>query len=157
PSIYGLEDVKEGLLCQLFGGMNSSGHQAEQEERIGSELGTETEVVDGSATRSSIAGHLGSQSILQSQSTASVNKKKTHVAAGARRRAEINVLLVGDPSTAKSQLLRHVHRLAPRGVLTSGSGSSAVGLTAYVKRDEDTDYPPILLFSEAKILSPQFP
>lgn len=48
------------------------------------------------------------------------------------------MLLCGDPGTSKSQLLQYVHKLAPRGIYTSGKGSSAVGLTAYVTRDPDT-------------------
>lgn len=47
-------------------------------------------------------------------------------------------MLVGDPSTAKSQVLQYVHKIAPRGVYTSGKGSSAVGLTAYVSKDPET-------------------
>lgn len=53
-------------------------------------------------------------------------------------RSEINILLCGDPGTSKSQLLQYVHNLAPRGQYTSGKGSSAVGLTAYVTKDPDT-------------------
>lgn len=53
-------------------------------------------------------------------------------------RADINILLCGDPSTAKSQVLQYVYKLVPRGQYTSGKGSSAVGLTAYVTRDVDT-------------------
>jgi DNA replication licensing factor MCM4 len=115
PSIYEMDDVKKGILLQLFGGTNKS-----------------------------IAKGGG--------------------AGGPRYRGDINVLLVGDPGTSKSQILQvrrnssrlsalsrrkatdvcllalaqYVHKIAPRGVYTSGKGSSAVGLTAYVTRDPDS-------------------
>ncbi|KAJ3145719.1 minichromosome maintenance protein 5 [Geranomyces variabilis] len=54
---------------------------------------------------------------------------------GMRLRGDINVLLLGDPGTAKSQLLKFVEKVAPIGVYTSGKGSSAAGLTASVIRD----------------------
>ncbi|XP_054161735.1 DNA replication licensing factor mcm4-A-like [Oppia nitens] len=53
-------------------------------------------------------------------------------------RSEVNILLCGDPGTSKSQLLQYVYNLVPRGQYTSGKGSSAVGLTAYVTKDPDT-------------------
>lgn len=108
PSIWEMEDVKKGILLQLFGGTNKS------------------------IARGGGGG-------------------------GPRYRGDINVLLVGDPGTSKSQilqvciwftchprrrsqlcLLQYVHKIAPRGVYTSGKGSSAVGLTAYVTRDPDS-------------------
>lgn len=84
PNIWELDDVKKGLLCQLFGG----------------------------------------------------NALK--LATGANFRGDINILLVGDPGTSKSQLLQYIHKLSPRGIYTSGRGSSAVGLTAYVTKDPET-------------------
>ncbi|KAK7115466.1 DNA replication licensing factor mcm4-A-like [Littorina saxatilis] len=86
PSIYENEDIKKGILLQLFGGTRKDF----------SETGR---------------GHF---------------------------RAELNLLLCGDPGTSKSQLLQYVHHLVPRGQYTSGKGSSAVGLTAYVTKDPET-------------------
>jgi DNA replication licensing factor MCM4 len=99
PSIWENEDVKKGLLLQLFGG---------------------------------------------------VSKDFTNKGRG-KFRGDLNVLLIGDPSTAKSQLLQYVHNIAPRGIFTSGKGSSIVGLTAYVTKDPDTK--DIVLESGALVLS----
>lgn len=54
---------------------------------------------------------------------------------GTKRRGDINVLLLGDPGTAKSQMLKFAEMVAPIGVYTSGKGSSAAGLTASVIRE----------------------
>jgi replicative DNA helicase Mcm len=51
-------------------------------------------------------------------------------------RGEMNALLIGDPGTAKSQLLQYVARIAPRGLYTSGRGTTAAGLTAAVVREK---------------------
>ena len=76
-----------------------------------------------------------------------VNKKLTNKSL----RGEINVLLCGDPGTSKSQLLSYVHKIAPRGLYTSGKGTSAVGLTAYVYKDPETKE--LTLESGALVLS----
>ncbi|KAI4893339.1 hypothetical protein NFI96_024144 [Prochilodus magdalenae] len=86
PSIYEHEDIKKGILLQLFGGTRKDFSQTGR-------------------------GNF---------------------------RAEINILLCGDPGTSKSQLLQYVYNLVPRGQYTSGKGSSAVGLTAYVMKDPET-------------------
>jgi len=59
---------------------------------------------------------------------------------GMRLRGDINVLLIGDPSTAKSQFLKFISKVAPIAVYTSGKGSSAAGLTASVVRDNKGEF-----------------
>jgi replicative DNA helicase Mcm len=55
---------------------------------------------------------------------------------GTHIRGDIHIFLVGDPGTAKSQLLRYISELAPRGIYASGKSSSAAGLTAAAVKDE---------------------
>src|SRR5208337_3008867 len=52
-------------------------------------------------------------------------------------RGEMNALLIGDPGTAKSELLKYVARIAPRGLYTSGRGTTAAGLTAAVVKEKN--------------------
>merc|ERR1712232_1544568 len=99
PSIFEEQDVKKGLLVQLFGGTPKAPSQLTK----------------------------------------------------AKCRPEINSLLCGDPSTAKSQLLQYAFKLAPRAVYTSGKGSSAVGLTASINKDPATG--DLVLESGALVLS----
>ena len=77
--------------------------------------------------------------------------KKFAQSSRGRFRGELNILLCGDPSTAKSQLLQYVHKTSPRGIYVSGKGSSAVGLTAFITRDPDTKE--LVLESGALVLS----
>jgi len=57
---------------------------------------------------------------------------------GINLRGDINICIVGDPSTSKSQFLKYVVGFAPRSIYTSGKASSAAGLTAAVVRDEES-------------------
>ncbi|KAI5845290.1 MCM2/3/5 family-domain-containing protein [Morchella snyderi] len=57
---------------------------------------------------------------------------------GMSLRGDINICIVGDPSTSKSQFLKYICSFLPRAVYTSGKASSAAGLTAAVVKDEET-------------------
>jgi DNA replication licensing factor MCM6 len=61
-----------------------------------------------------------------------------NTAEGMALRGDINICIVGDPSTSKSQFLKYITKFAPRAVYTSGKASSAAGLTAAVVKDEET-------------------
>ena len=82
-----------------------------------------------------IFGHADIKRALLLQLTGGVFRK---MADGMRIRGDINICLMGDPGVAKSQLLKHVASIAPRGVYTTGKGSSGVGLTASVTKDNMT-------------------
>ncbi|XP_028525439.2 DNA replication licensing factor Mcm6 [Apis cerana] len=72
---------------------------------------------------------------------------------GTSLRGDINCCLVGDPSTAKSQLLKSVAEIVPRSIYTSGKASSAAGLTAAVVRDEES--PDFVIEAGALMLADQ--
>ena len=84
PQVHGHDDVKRGLLLQLFGGI-----------------------------------------------TKRTNDK-------IKLRGDINICVVGDPATAKSQFLKYICRFLPRAIYTSGKASTAAGLTAAVRKDRET-------------------
>ncbi|KAG1324030.1 hypothetical protein G6F62_009332 [Rhizopus arrhizus] len=83
-----------------------------------------------------IYGHDDVKKVLLLLLVGGVNKT---VGDGMKIRGDINVCLMGDPGVAKSQLLKFIAKVAPRGVYTTGKGSSGVGLTAAVMRDPVTD------------------
>ncbi|KAL0278677.1 UNVERIFIED_CONTAM: hypothetical protein PYX00_000428 [Menopon gallinae] len=78
--------------------------------------------------------------------------RKTFESSGRKHfRSDINILLCGDPATSKSQMLQYVYKLLPRSQYTSGKGSSAVGLTAYVTKDLESKQ--VVLQSGALVLA----
>lgn len=88
---------------------------------------------------SSIAPSIyGNEDIKKSVACLLMSGSKKVLPDGMRLRGDINVLLLGDPGTAKSQLLKFVEKVSPISVYTSGKGSSAAGLTASVIKDSAT-------------------
>lgn len=134
PSIWEMDDVKRGILCQLFGGSS----QATQKRR-------KQQISRANKRKKLLEGEI----LEEEDEDASHQDRKGDEPMHERR--DINILLCGDPGTSKSQLLSYVHKITPRGIYTSGKGSSAVGLTASVIRDPETK--DMVLESGALVLS----
>ena len=83
----------------------------------------------------SIQGHLD---IKESIALLMFGGREKRLPDGTRLREKSNVLMIGDPGTGKSQILKFVSDIAPRGLYTSGKGTTAAGLTAAVVHDTDT-------------------
>jgi len=85
----------------------------------------------------SFAPHIQGQSLIKEAILLLiVGSNQRQLGDGSKIRGDINVFLVGDPGTAKSEMLKFCARIAPRGLYTSGRGSTAAGLTAAVVRDK---------------------
>ncbi|KAA8585637.1 hypothetical protein FQN60_004331 [Etheostoma spectabile] len=94
--------------------------------------------VYGSLARSVAPSIYGSEDLKKAITCLLFGGSRKRLPDGLTRRGDINLLMLGDPGTAKSQLLKFVERCSPIGVYTSGKGSSAAGLTASVLRDPNT-------------------
>ncbi|XP_033227260.1 DNA replication licensing factor Mcm5 [Belonocnema kinseyi] len=108
-----------------------------EEEDLFRRLATDVHIYDKIA-RSIAPSILGSLDIKKAIACLLFGGSRKRMPDGLCRRGDINVLLLGDPGTAKSQLLKFVETVSPVGVYTSGKGSSAAGLTASVSRDPIT-------------------
>src|SRR5574342_529445 len=105
------------------------------EEKIIKSLGKNTDIYD--RLIASFAPHISGQDIIkESILLLMVGAMQRVMNDGSKIRGDINVFLVGDPGTAKSEMLKFCARIAPRGLYTSGRGSTAAGLTAAVVRDK---------------------
>ncbi len=105
------------------------------EEKIIKSLAKNPDIYD--RLVASFAPHVNGHDIIkESIMLLIVGSTQKLLADGAKIRGDINVFLVGDPGTAKSEMLKFCARIAPRGLYTSGRGSTAAGLTAAVVRDK---------------------
>ncbi|HKC78931.1 MAG TPA: minichromosome maintenance protein MCM, partial [Nitrosopumilaceae archaeon] len=121
------------------GGKTSRSTEREEispdEEKIIKSLAQNTDIYD--RLVASFAPHIhGHEIIKESILLLIVGSTQRVLADGAKIRGDINIFLVGDPGTAKSEMLKFCARIAPRGLYTSGRGSTAAGLTAAVVRDK---------------------
>jgi DNA replication licensing factor MCM6 len=83
----------------------------------------------------SVYGHLDIKKGILLQLFGGIQKKTKE---GIKLRGDINICIVGDPATAKSQFLKYICSFLPRAIYTSGKASSAAGLTASVLKDPET-------------------
>ncbi|OPX79232.1 MAG: Minichromosome maintenance protein MCM [Methanosaeta sp. PtaB.Bin039] len=90
----------------------------------------------GKITRSIAPSIYGYQDVKEALALQLVSGFPKRLPDGARIRGDIHILLVGDPGIAKSQLLRYMAKLSPRGIYTSGKSSTSAGLTATAVKDE---------------------
>jgi len=125
-----------GMSIQTEGAGRASGNMVftQEDEDSFQRLAQKPDVYE-TVSKSIAPSIFGSEDIKKSIGCLLFGGSRKRLPDGLTRRGDINVLLLGDPGTAKSQLLKFVERVSPVSVYTSGKGSSAAGLTASVMRD----------------------
>lgn len=139
---------KKGKLAifDLWLEVNYVSSQQKEYEEIEIDPETEKEIIELSRDLSvhrriirSVAPSIyGMETIKEAIATILFGGESREAPDGMKQRGESNLLVIGDPGVAKSQILQFACRLAPRGLMTSGKASTAAGLTAAVIRDQDT-------------------
>jgi replicative DNA helicase Mcm len=149
-AVAGVQRGHSGLYRLRIEGNNIeflSGRGSKTDRKIGrEEISPEEEKLIKSLSQSSdvyqklidsFAPHIKGQSLIKEAILLLiVGSNQRLLGDGSKIRGDINVFLVGDPGTAKSEMLKFCARIAPRGLYTSGRGSTAAGLTAAVVRDK---------------------
>ena len=131
----------DGNNVEFFGGKGDKTSRRIQREEISPEeekmilaLSKNSDIYD--RLIDSYAPHItGHETIKESILLLMAGSTQRQLNDGSKIRGDINIFLVGDPGTAKSEMLKFCARIAPRGLYTSGRGSTAAGLTAAVVRD----------------------
>jgi DNA replication licensing factor MCM7 len=148
PTPYtGFKAIKAGLLADTYLEAQHIQQLKEQYSKITSNVNAMREIQQIATEQDAysrlaksiapeIYGHDDIKKILLLLLVGGVQK---HMQDGLKIRGDINVCLMGDPGMAKSQLLKFISKVAPRGVYTTGRGSSGVGLTAAIMKDPLTD------------------
>ena len=122
------ENYKELMLSEeMMAGVNEIKSQSEDENHLFKRL-----------SESICPEIFGMEEIKQALLLLMIGGVNKDLKDGMKIRGHLNALLMGDPGVAKSQLLKHISGFAPRGIYTTGKGSSGVGLTAAVLKDPNT-------------------
>lgn len=125
--VTGIEKIKE----------RSSLQYSDQEEEIFKTMSKDPRICE-KIYRSIAPGIYGNDEIKKAIACMLFGGSRKHLPDQTILRGDINILLIGDPSTAKSQFLKFVEQTAAIAVYTSGKGSSAAGLTASINKDSTT-------------------
>ena len=108
---------------------------SQEDEEMIMEMSRDPEIYEN--IRKSIAPSIyGYEDVKEALALQLVSGFEKNLPDGARIRGDIHILLVGDPGIAKSQLLRYMIKISPRGIYTSGKSSTSAGLTATAVKDE---------------------
>lgn len=129
--------IEANMIQRRDAGLVGEFNLSEEEERQIRSLGKQSDIIDRIITSMapSIYGHRDIKTAIACSLFGGVSK---NVSGKHSIRGDINVLLLGDPGTAKSQFLKYSEKTSHRAVFATGQGASAVGLTASVRKDPIT-------------------